>query len=178
MTQVGRSCRFSRTMSARLVSLTGQSLLDFSCSGADQVEEEVVVPRGALELAAHGVLCRFSPCDVEGEASQHGEVFGSVFFAVALAILVHGHIQHPVQAVFDGPMGAHGVLEAFGRERRAHDVVAGFGCRASGGFAPRLDLAEGGQPRPVMALPQPCDLVADSGAARLDAPVIAVNLLT
>ena len=33
-------------------------------------------------------------------------------------------------------------------------------------------------PRPAMVLPQPCNLVADHGAARLDAPVIAVNLLT
>ena len=86
--------------------------------------------------------------------------------------------SHPMQAVLDGPMGAHDLLEAFGRERRAHDVVAGFGCCAPGGVAPHLDLAEGGQTRPVMALPQPCDLTADSGAARLDAPVIAVNLLT
>ncbi len=62
-----------------------------------------------------------------------------------------------MQAVFDGPMGAHAVLEAFGRERRAHDVEAGLGFRLPGGFAPQLDLAEGGQARSIMVLLQPCE---------------------
>ena len=75
-------------------------------------------------------------------------------------------------------MGARGVLEALGRERRAHEVVAGFGLRALCGFAPRLDLADGGQARPIVALAQPCDVVAERGAARLDAPVVAINMLT
>ena len=75
-----------------------------------------------------------------------------------------------MQAVFDGPMGAQGVLDAFGRDRCAHDVVAGFDGGALGAFAHRLDLADGGQARPFMVLLQPCHLVADRGAARHDAP--------
>ena len=36
--------------------MAGDSLLDFSCGGADQVQEEAVVPFGAFELTAHGVF--------------------------------------------------------------------------------------------------------------------------
>ncbi len=128
----------------------GQSLLVVSCGGSDQGEEDVVVPCRAFELSGHGVLSGFSPCDVEGEASHQGEVLGSVVLSVSLSVLVHGHVEDPVEAVFDGPMGAHDMLEAVGRERGAHDAVAGFGFGLPWGFARCLDLAEGGQAGPAM----------------------------
>ena len=136
------------------------------------MEEEVVVPGGAPEFCAHGVFGGFAAWDVECEAPEQGEVFGFVLFAVSLPVLVHGHMEHPVQAVFDDPMDAHGVLEVLGRKRRVCDVVVvGFGFRAFSGYAFRLDLADRGQSWRA----QPCNLVADRGAAGLDAPVIAVK---
>ena len=74
---------------------------------------EVIDPGGALESAAHGVPGWFVPGEVEGETSQRGELFRAVDVAVSLAVLVHGHGEHPVQGVFDPPMGTHSVLEAF-----------------------------------------------------------------
>ena len=53
------------------------------------------------------------PGDVQGQPPQQCEVGRSMVSAVALTVLVHRHVQHPVQGVFDGPVRTHGTGEAF-----------------------------------------------------------------
>ena len=42
-----------------------------------------------------------SACDVEGQASENGEVGRGVVLAVARQILVEDDVERPMQAVFD-----------------------------------------------------------------------------
>lgn len=50
--------------------------------------------------------------EIEGEFSQDGKVFRAVFLAISGAVLVEIHIEHPMQAVLDGSVGAKGGGEA------------------------------------------------------------------
>ena len=45
---------------------------------------------------------------VEGDTVEQGEVLGGVSGAFAVLVLAEGHIQHPVQLVFDAPVLADG----------------------------------------------------------------------
>ena len=64
------------------------------------------------------------------QPAHHREAVGAVALAVACLILVHRHVQHPVQAsdagigVLNGPMGAHHAPEAFGRHLRTQEGEA------------------------------------------------------
>ncbi len=90
------------------IALTGLSHLAENGSG------ERVGPSGSLALAAYGYVGSRGSEDVEGEFSQCGEVFRSVVTSVSGAVLVEPDVEHPVQAVFDPPMGAHGGSDAHG----------------------------------------------------------------
>ncbi len=157
--------------------MAGQSLLGQSGSGSDQGEEDVVVPGGAREFAAQGVMCGFAAGAVAGEAAPQGEGCGAVGLAGALSVRVHGHVAPPGAAVCEGPLGARGGRAARGGARRAHAGGAGVGCRALCGCASGRDLAAGGPPRPGVARAQPGELVATRGAARRDAPGSPVHRL-
>ena len=51
---------------------------------------------------------------VQGDMSKKSKVFRSVIFAHAAMIFVEGNIQHPMQLIFDAPMGANRAENAFG----------------------------------------------------------------
>ena len=78
--------------------------------------EELVVSSGALEFAAHRVLGGLELGSVQGKAPQEGQVFGPVVLAVAHRVRVHGHIEHPMQAVLNAPVRPHDGQEALRRE--------------------------------------------------------------
>src|SRR3546814_10253602 len=67
---------------------------------------------------------------VEGQVPEDGEVFRSVVGAVAGGVLVEGHVEHPMEAVLDGPVGADGAGEAFRGEAGGGKIVAGGGATA------------------------------------------------
>ena len=46
--------------------------------------------------------------------------------AVAGLVLVHGHVEHPVEAVLDPPMCADDLTEPSRRQWRAEQIVGGF----------------------------------------------------
>ena len=85
---------------------------------------------------------------VHGEFAQGCEVFRAVILAVSGAVFVEGHVEDPVQGVFDGPMGTDGCGKAFGRQAGGGEAIAGGG----GGFAVHLagcgDTGEGAKARP------------------------------
>ena len=107
-------------------------------------------------------------------ATHNGKVFWPVFFAVSRAVFVHGHIKHPMQAVFNGPMGAGNSKETLGREGRAQQIIAAL-C---GGFslflACRNDLADRLQAGPVMACIQPIQVMTYQGPARFNTPMMGM----
>src|ERR1700681_4099010 len=73
----------------------------------EQIDEETVVPGGAVEFASQRGLCiGMSTSDIEGKSPQNGEVGGSVVFSASRLILVENDVERPVQDVFDAPMFA------------------------------------------------------------------------
>ena len=81
-----------------------------------------------------------------------------------------------MQPVFDAPVGSDDLVEAFGRQRRAQQIIGDlyrcFSCR----FADALDLADGRQTRPLMVFDQPSQISRNCRRARLDAAMIAIDL--
>ena len=100
-----------------------------------------------------------------------GQTGGGVALAVARLVFVHRHVEHPVQAVLDRPVGADGAPETLGRGLGAEQIIAAVDALRAVGETPLGDhFAEGGKTGPVVALPQPVDVVADRRRALLDAP--------
>lgn len=52
----------------------------------------------------------------------------------AAVIFREGHIQHPVEGVFDAPVLANGTIDALGVGRQAAEVLTGFALALAGGF--------------------------------------------
>jgi hypothetical protein len=72
---------------------------------------EVVGPSGAFAFSADRELRAGGSQNVEGEPAEDGEVLGAGVGAVAGAVLVEGDVEDPIEAVFDGPVGADGLSE-------------------------------------------------------------------
>ena len=62
--------------------------------------------------------------------SDDGHVFGAMAFSDVGEVFLEGDVEHPVQAVFDAPVAAHGAGGGFGVEGRGGDVVAGIEAAA------------------------------------------------
>jgi len=67
-------------------------------------------------------------------------------------VLVHDHIQPPVQPILHAPALADDLVERLGRQRRAEQEIRGFGGGFVRGFPHPFHLADGRQPRPSMLL--------------------------
>ena len=63
-----------------------------------------------------------------------------------------------MQAVFDAPMMANNLMEAMCDKRRAEEIIGCFRCSFPGNLADARHLADGGEPRPLMALLKPGDI--------------------
>ena len=75
---------------------------------------------------------------------QHRKVFWPVILAVSGAILVEGDVEHPVEGVFDGPMGADGGGKALGRQAGGGELIACGGRGFTVHLADCGDAGEGG----------------------------------
>jgi hypothetical protein len=72
--------------------------------------------------------------------------------------VVHGNVQHPVQAVLDAPVGASDLKKARRFQGRAEQEVAGLTGLLAVNFARVCHLADGTEARPVVAILQPADI--------------------
>ena len=126
---------------------------------------------------------RMEPFDFSARAGFQGrpphnrEGPGSLFLAVPRAIPVHGHVRHPMRAVFNRPAGACRGGETPCREGRARRITAG----PCGGFsllpACRGDLADCPRTGPVMTGIRPVRVMGYQGPARFNTPVSPVSTL-
>lgn len=92
---------------------------------AKDLEEEGIVPSGALELEAQrGGCVGVGSGDIEGKAPEHGKVGRGVVLAVAGQILVEDDVERPMQAVFDGPMCTDDTQNLLGTVGLAHQEEA------------------------------------------------------
>ncbi len=107
--------------------------------------------------------------------AENGEIMGSVSQPAPVLILVHDDVEPPVQPIFDTPMRANDLVEAFGRQDGAEQIIGGLGCCLAGDFADALDLADSGQAGPLMVFDQPRDVSRDRGGAGFDAAMIGLD---
>ena len=113
----------------------------------------------------------------QGRPPHNREGPGSLFPAVPRAILLRGHVRHPVRAVFNRPAGACRGGETPGREGRARRITAG----PCGGFS-LLPACRGGfadclRTGPVMTRIRPVRVMGYQGPARFNTPVSPVSTL-
>ncbi len=90
-------------------------------------------------------------------------------------VLVHDHIQPPVQAVFHAPVLAHHLVEPLRGEGRAQQIVGGFRAGVLRRFAHPHHFADGLQARPLVLLLEPVDVGRNRCRAGLDTPVIGLD---
>ena len=63
---------------------------------------------------------------VQGDAVEQGEVLRGISGSFTAQVFSKGHIQHPVQLVFDAPMLANLAVDQCRVGSQAGDVVTGF----------------------------------------------------
>src|SRR5260221_9607999 len=127
--QTSRLPRSSPHSARTLAAISGLSRKPRAiASSTSQYGEQVIVAPARFETlgldAAPGGRLLLE--EVEGQAAQHGEVLGGVADAHPALILTKGHVEQPVDLVFNAPMGAHRFPETLGRERSTQQIVARF----------------------------------------------------
>src|SRR6266436_2199479 len=83
---------------------------------AEDLEQILRVPSGSFAPSLDRALVGGLSHQVEGEMADNGHVPGAMAGAQARLVLIEGHIEGPVQVVFDGPVASHRCREGFGRE--------------------------------------------------------------
>ena len=71
----------------------------------DDGSSEIVGPSGTLSFSSNGDVWPCGLEDIKSKLSDDREIFGGVILPCFCAILVECHVEHPVQTVFDGPVG-------------------------------------------------------------------------
>jgi hypothetical protein len=148
---------------------------------AEDGSGELVGPTGSFSFASDGDVFSGGLEDVEGELAQDGEVCGTMILAVAGAIFVEGCVEHPVEAVLDGPVGADGRGEGLGGKGRRGEIEAsGRTGRAIAGdlsldHGERRQTGHGGLVGVAPIGKEPVERVAHLMGADLDPAVIGVG---
>jgi hypothetical protein len=83
---------------------------------SDDMEQILRVPRGSFAPSFDRSLVGGLSHQVEGEMAYNGHVPGAVAGAETRLVLIEGHVEGPVQVVFDGPVASHFNGNGFGRE--------------------------------------------------------------
>lgn len=84
----------------------------------ESVDEIVVIPSAFLDAMADGNFVGVGSLeDISGEAVDEGSVSGSIVLAGTAQVLAQIHVEHPVQAILDLPMGS-GELECLLRRQQ------------------------------------------------------------
>jgi len=143
--------------------------------------EVVVVPSEGLPSDPEAGLVGDDLDEVEGGMAVEFHVGWAAVDPQAHQIVVEDDVEHPVEAVFDAPMGADGAGESRCVEVGGGGVVAPRGGRAAGTFDDALDHADHGEAGKARFAgkaavgDEPCDVGGDAVSPDLDATVIAVG---
>ena len=76
--------------------------------------------------------------EAEGEVTQHGEVLRGMRAANPTGIFAKGDIQHPMQAILNAPVAAHGLPKLFGIRPETRQILAPLDRRRFPHIALRL----------------------------------------
>lgn len=73
----------------------------------DSGDEIVIVPSAFSDAMADGDLVAIGQLkDVSDDAIDEGDIGGSIVFSGSAVVFAQVHVQHPMQAVFDLPVGS------------------------------------------------------------------------
>ena len=114
--------------------------------------------------------------------SDDSHVFRAVAFSQAGLVFVEDDVEHPVQAVFDAPVAAHGRGRRSAVSGGRGDVIAGLEAAAVGEFGARLDADDRGDvgqaqfagKAPITV--EPFDLSDDADGPLFDAAMALVEV--
>src|SRR6266699_3472075 len=81
----------------------------------EEAFEEVVIPTCSFELSSQRAFGADLLHGVDGHVSKHGEIVGSVAKPGSVLVLVHHHVEPPVQAVLHLPVLACDAVQPLGR---------------------------------------------------------------
>ena len=112
---------------------------------------------------------------VDSHVSEHRQIVRSVAQPGPVLVLVHDHVQPPVQAVFHAPVLANHLVETLRRERPAEQIVRRFRRGFRFRFTHPHHLSDGLQAGPLVLLLEPASLGGDRRRASLDASMIGLN---
>src|ERR1035437_2182509 len=102
-------------------------------------------PRKALSHPARLSFPRMEPLEgsslarLRASLRRRARFFRPVVLTISRLILVHDHVEHPVELVLDAPMAADDGVETFRREGLAEQIAAGLDRRSA------VDLAGSGE---------------------------------
>jgi hypothetical protein len=116
---------------------------------------------------------------VQGHAVEQPEVLRRISGALRAQIRAQGHVEHPVELVFDAPVLADHIVQSLSTWLEAGDVIANPALGLASGFVVTLAF-DAHQPVKRGPLGGPFDhaQVGNHRApALLDAPMAAVDLL-
>jgi hypothetical protein len=111
--------------------------------------EVIRVPSCNLAPSLDASLVGYGAHEVDGEVPHDGHVVCAMTFAHAGLIIGEGHVEDPVEGVFDGPMSAYRGGCALGGERGRGDVIPGLEATAVGQFGPRAHAHDRGGGKPL-----------------------------
>lgn len=111
---------------------------------SDEGDEELIVAAGLFDFAADRGLVWMGSDEVGGDLAQQCDVCRPVVLAVSGDILAEPDVEHPMQFVFDLPMGSGHLDEGSSLDDRGEQEVADMaGQTAIGMAAGCLDGADG-----------------------------------
>ena len=116
--------------------------------------QEGIIPARALEFDRQRRFRGIASNHVECAASQDSDVARGVILAVARRVFAEGHIQLPMQGVFDGPMIAYGGEQCLRGGHPGQREEARLGGCLSIYFSRPLDPAKPLEPREIMVFSQ------------------------
>lgn len=90
----------------------------------EDFEQVVIVPASFEASGFDPGFDRFILFEqVQSDVAENGEVFGAMILAQAVMILLKGHVEYPMQAIFDAPVAAFTLQEPVGRPDRTSDIL-------------------------------------------------------
>lgn len=103
---------------------------------AQSVDEVVVVPCAFLDTVTDGNFLQIGALqDVFCDPVEDSGVGGSIVFSGTAKVFIEVNIEHPVEAVFDLPVGPCDIERLFGREEAgAHEQTAFRLCLGRGAW--------------------------------------------
>jgi hypothetical protein len=126
------------------------------------------VVRSGLEFSGEADSAGFVGAkEIHAEVSQEGEVLGGVAQANQACIFPKGHVETPMQAVFDGPVCSDGMKDAATVSGKRTDHVTLFGRNLSANVTCRFDAGNRRELRPARLQAEEAKPIefADCGAA-------------